>query len=100
MLTVQKVLAKKTIIMYIGDSLGINLSTVIGSFAGTKLAGAPGLGLSTASTAKADQGTAPIPVPVATKKDEPVISEPVKPADEFKPSVDVTDEDDDDSIDD
>ena len=89
--------------MYIGDSLGINLSTVIGSFAGTKLAGAPGLGLSTASTAKADQGAAPIPVPTATKKDEPVISEPVKAEpskDEFKPSVDVTDEDDDDSIDD
>ena len=29
----------------IGDSLGIDLSSVIGSFAGTKLAGAPGLGL-------------------------------------------------------
>ena len=82
----------------IGDSLGINLGTVIGSFAGTKLAGAPGLGLATASTAKADQGAAPIPVPTATKKDEPVKAEPSK--DEFKPSVDVTDEDDDDSIDD
>ena len=77
----------------IGDSLGINLGSVIGSFAGTKLAGATNFGLG--EKAAANEGGAPIPVPVATKKEEA----PSVKADEFKPTIDVTDEDD-DSIDD